>query len=360
MDKKITVLVVDDSFLMRKIISDIIGSDEGLEVIGKAKDGKEALDKIQALAPDVVTLDLNLPVVDGIDVLEKVMQTNPTRIIMFSAYTRSGASATMRALELGAVDFIAKPSGEISLGLDKLKEEIISKIKLAAQVNLDTFRAAVSGAAAPAVAPLKVSVKNLVVIGASTGGPKAILEIVQGLSENMPACFLIVQHMPKGFTLSFAERISWQSGMRAKEAEEGDELGTGKIFVAPAGYHMTLDREGETVRLRLNQDPLVNFVRPSIDVTMFSAAEIFGKTCVGVILTGMGKDGAEGARKIKEAGGTVIIQDEKSSVVWGMPRAVFKEGVVDECLPVSDIPRAIARHVSRNETGAFRQPQGAK
>jgi two-component system, chemotaxis family, protein-glutamate methylesterase/glutaminase len=345
MDKKIKVLVVDDSFLMRKIISDIINSDPDLEVIGKAKDGQEALEKIAGLSPDVVTLDINLPVVDGIDVLEKVMKTHPTRIIMFSAYSRSGANATIRALELGAVDFIAKPAGEISLGLDKLRDEILTKIKTAAGINLDKYLIAASGGAAAPARPAKAVIKKLVVIGASTGGPKAILDIMQGMGDNLSACFIIVQHMPKGFTLSFAERISWQSGMRAKEAEEGDELGAGKVFVAPAGYHMTIDRDHDSVRVRLNQDPMVNFVRPSIDVTMFSAAEVFGKDCIAVILTGMGKDGAEGSKKIKEAGGTVIIQDEKSSVVWGMPRSVFKEGIVDEVLPVSDIPQAISRHV---------------
>ncbi|MCU0650947.1 MAG: chemotaxis response regulator protein-glutamate methylesterase [Candidatus Omnitrophica bacterium] len=348
MDKKIKVLVVDDSFLMRKVISDIINSDPALEVVGKAKDGQEALDKIASLRPDVVTLDINLPVVDGIDVLEKVMQNCPTRVIMFSAYSRSGANATIRALELGAVDFIAKPSGEISLGLDKLTEEITSKIKLAAGVNLDRYLTPAGQAPAPAVKVAVPQVRELVIIGASTGGPKAILDIMQGLGEkNMEACFIIVQHMPKGFTLSFAERISWQSGMRAKEAEEGDELGEGKVFVAPAGYHLTLENSGPSVRVRLNQDAMVNFVRPSIDVTMFSAAEVFGDKCLAVVLTGMGKDGAEGAKKIKEAGGKIIIQDEKSSVVWGMPRSIFKEGLADEVLPISDIPRAIARHVSR-------------
>jgi two-component system, chemotaxis family, protein-glutamate methylesterase/glutaminase len=354
MDRKIRVLVVDDSFLMRKIISDIINSDPDLEVVGKAKDGQEALDKIASLAPDVITLDLNLPVVDGIDVLSQVMKKHPTRIIMFSAYTRSGASATMRALELGAVDFIAKPSGEISLGLDKLREEIVTKIKLAADVNIDKYLAGVTGTALPEVQPLKPEIRHLVVIGASTGGPKAIMEIMQGLSENLPATFLVVQHMPKGFTMSFAERISWQSGMRAKEAEEGDELAVGKIYVAPAGHHMTLDRGPNGVRIRLNQDPLVNFVRPSIDVTMFSAAAVFGRDCIGVILTGMGKDGAEGSRKIKEAGGTIIIQDEKTSVVWGMPRAVSREGVVDEVLPISEIPQAIARRINLHESGAHK------
>ncbi len=346
MENKTTVLVVDDSFLMRKIISDIINSDPNLEVIGKAKDGQEALDKIAALKPDVVTLDINLPIVDGIDVLAQIMKTRPTRVIMFSAYSRTGASATIKALELGAVDFIAKPAGEISLGLDKLKDEIITKIRLAALVNLEGYLPKEPAEISRRVA--RSDIKNLVVVGASTGGPKAILELVQGLDEHLPVCYLIVQHMPKGFTMSFAERISWQSGLRAKEAEDGDELMVGKIFVAPAGYHMILEKDGNSVRLRLNQDPLVNFVRPSIDVTMLSAARIFGRDVIGVVLTGMGKDGAEGSRAIKEAGGKVIIQDEKTSVVWGMPRSVFKEGVADDVLPVHDIPKAIIKYMDAN------------
>ena len=355
MDRTIKVLVVDASFIMRKIISDIINSASGLEVVGKAKDGQEALDKIASLSPDVVTLDLNLPVIDGIDVLTRIMKTHPTRIVMFSAYTRSGATATMRALELGAVDFIAKPSGEISIGIDKLREEIIAKIKLAAEVNVDKYASSQpAGAAVAQAEPGRAGIRNVVIIGASTGGPKAIMELMQGLNDDLPACFLIVQHMPKGFTMSFAERISWQSGMRAKEAEEGDELAVGKVFVAPAGYHMTLERRGGGVYIRLNQDPLINFVRPSIDVAMFSAAEIFGRNCVAVVLTGMGKDGADGCKKIKESGGMVIIQDEKSSVVWGMPRSVFKEGVCDAVLPISEIPQAIERYVAMADTGMRR------
>lgn len=347
-ERKIRVLVVDDSFLMRKIISDIINSDPQLEVVGKAKDGQDALEKVQSLSPDVVTLDMNLPILDGLAVLDILMVQKPTRVVMFSAYTRSGASATMNALELGAIDFIAKPSGEISLGLDKLKEEILLKIKSAAEVDLQKHLAACRpGRRADAGAGVP-TLRKLVIIGASTGGPKAVMEIMQKFPHDLPAAFLIVQHMPKGFTLSFAERISWQSGLKAKEAEEGDQLFAGKVFVAPAGYHLTIEKEEERYRLRLNQDPLVNFVRPSIDVTMFSAAELFGHNTVGVILTGMGKDGMDGCRKIKEAGGKVVIQDEETSIVWGMPRAVYKAGLADEVLPIGKIPEKIVELINGN------------
>ncbi len=313
MPDKIKVLVVDDSFLMRRIISDIVNSDPHLEVVGKAKNGDEALEKVAALKPDVVTLDINLPLRNGIDVLTEIMKTRCTRVIMLSAYTRSGAVDTIKALELGAVDFIAKPSGEISLGLEKLENEIIEKIKLAASIDLDKCRADFRTAGTGRVETEKVpGIKGLVIIGASTGGPEAILSIMKGIPGNLQVAFLIIQHMPKGFTLSFAERISWESGIRAKEAEDGDILTPGRAFIAPAGSHLVLVKDNAEVKIKLTDDPLVNFVRPSIDVSMISAADIFGKDIIGVILTGMGKDGLEGARKIKAAGGKIFVQDEQS------------------------------------------------
>lgn len=344
MDGKVRVMVVDDSFLMRRIISDIINSDPELEVVGKAKDGAEAIEKAAELVPDVITLDINLPSMDGIDVLQELMKRQSTRVIMLSAYTRAGATATMRALELGAVDFIAKPSGEISLGLDKLKSEIVSKIKLAARIDLakylSSFRSRVTGIGEETKL---AGIRKLVILGASTGGPRAVLDIMKDMPADLPVSFLIVQHMPKGFTQSFAERISWQSGVRTKEAEAGDRIAPSRALVAPAGSHLVLVRNGESVSVGLNQDPLVNFVRPSIDVTMLSAVEIFGKNIIGVILTGMGKDGMEGARMIKAKGGRVIVQDEASSVVWGMPKAVVKEGLSDVVLPLSQIAGEIVR-----------------
>lgn len=347
MNNKIRVLVVDDSFLMRKIISDIINSDPSLEVVDKARNGKEALEKILALQPDVVTLDVNLPLLDGLSVLEEVMQKKPTRVIMISAYTRQGASATIRALELGAVDFVAKPSGEISLDMHKLKEEIISKIKLASSIELDKFLSTLRPPRLT-LAPRKAilpHLKKLVVIGASTGGPRAILEIMQDIPANISAAFLIVQHMPEGFTLSFAERLSWQSGIKAKEAEDGDVILAGKAFVAAAGYHLVLEKQEEQLKIKLNQDALVNFVRPSIDITMSSAAEVFGRNVIGVILTGMGRDGLEGARRIKEKGGFIIAQDEESSVVWGMPKVITEAGLADKVLPVAKIVGAIIENI---------------
>lgn len=348
MADRLKVLVVDDSFLMRRIISDIVNSDPQLEVVGKAKNGEEALKMLSAFNPDVVTLDINLPERDGIDVLSDIMRIKPTKVIMLSAYTRVGASATIRALELGAVDFIAKPSGEISLGLEKLRSEIIDKIKLAGNVNSDKyFSGFKTGRSAPVETEAGEGVKRLVIIGASTGGPKAILSLMKEIPGDIEAAFIIVQHMPKGFTLSFAERISWDAGVKAKEAEDGDIICSGKVFVAPAGTHLVLRKDNGQVRIKLTDDPLVNFVKPAIDVTMSSAVEIYGKEIIGVVLTGMGRDGLEGARKIKEAGGKVFVQDEESSVVWGMPGAVSKAGLSDLVLPLSQIAGMLVHNIKK-------------
>ncbi len=353
MGDKIRVLIVEDSFLMRKIISDILSSDPRFEVVDKARNGREALEKIFTLRPDVVTLDVNLPILDGLAVLQEIMKKQPTRVIMLSAYTQQGAAATITALELGAVDFISKPSGEISLDLHKLKEEIVSKVKMAAEIDWETFLSMLKRPVIPRlrVEPKPFEIKKLVVIGASTGGPRSILQIMQVVPSDIPVSFLIVQHMPEGFTLSFAERISWESGIKAKEAEEGDVVLRGKAYVAPAGSHMVLrrfwDEEGNKLQIKLNQEPAVNFVRPSVSVTMSSAAEVFGSNVIGVILTGMGKDGLEGARRIKERGGFLIAQDKSTSVVWGMPKVVIDEGLADCVLPLSDIPAEIIKNIGR-------------
>lgn len=348
MKTKIRVLVVDDSLLMRKIISDMINSDDDLEVIDKAKDGKEALEKIFQLKPDVVTLDVNLPLLNGIEVLKEIMKRHPTRVIMLSAYTQPGAGATIKALELGAVDFVAKPSGEVSLDLHRLKEEIIHKVKIAAQIDLNKYLFTLKRQPIILERTEKLpTIRKVVVIGASTGGPKAVLEIMQNIPAGISAAFIIIQHMPEGFTLSFAERISWQSNIKTKEAEDGDLIFANKAYVAPAGYHLRLIKEANQIKAKLTQEDPVNFVRPSVDVTLSSVAEIVGKDTVAVILSGMGKDGLEGVRKVKEKGGFVIVQDELTSVIWGMPKSVAEAGLADVILPVFEIPQAIVEVVEK-------------
>ncbi len=344
--KKIRIFIVEDSILMQKVILDIFSSDSQFEVVGSASKGKEALEKIPKLNPDVVTLDINLPDVYGLIVLKEIMSRFPTRIIMLSAYTQKGAEITMKALELGAVDFIPKPSGEISLDLYNFKEEIISKVKIVSGINIDSYLANFRGIP---VVEEAVAIKKAVVIAASTGGPRAIIELMQKIPSNINASFLIVQHMPKGFTKNFAERISWYSQIKTKEAEDGDMVLKGAGYVAPGGFHMIVEKLGEKernrFRIRLDEAPFVNYVRPSADVTMGSFAELFGENTIGVILTGMGKDGLEGAKKIKEKGGTVITQDEESSIVYGMPKVVTEAGLSDKVLALSDIAGEIIRMV---------------
>lgn len=341
--KQIKVFIVEDSILMQKIIEDILSGDPEIEVVGKTKYGKEALRLIKEKKPDVVTLDINLPDMDGLSVLRELMDSAPTRVMMLSAYTQRGAAVTIKALELGALDFIPKPSGEISLDLYNFREEIIAKVKMVAGISIDRpLRARV-------IDKTTALIQKLVVIGASTGGPKAILEVMSHLPGTLDASFLIVQHMPRGFTKSFAERLSWYSGIKTKEAEDGDMLVRGAAYVAPAGYHMIIEKpsEDENYFIRLDETSLVNYVRPSVDVTMKSVAEIFtSDKILAVILTGMGKDGLEGAKVFKNRGCKVITQDKKTCVVYGMPKVIAEANLADEVLSLEEIPGKITEFVA--------------
>jgi len=343
---KINVLIVEDSILMQKMICDVLASDPEIEIVARAHSGKEALEKIKEFKPDVVTLDIHLPDMSGITVLQEIMKENPTRVIMFSAYTEKGADITMKALELGALDFIPKPSGEISLDLHEFKDEIISKIKNVSGVDIDKYRSNVEQF--PSLGEM-LGIKKIVVIAASTGGPRAVVSVMQKIESKFAASFLIVQHMPQGFTKSFAERISWHSQLRVKEAEDMDLVLKGAGYVAPSGYHMVLtktDKGDNQYCLRLDETPLVNYVRPSADVTMKSVADIFGKDVVGVVLTGMGKDGLEGARHIKNKGGVIITQDEESSVIYGMPKVVNEAGLADSVVGLDKISNEITKYLN--------------
>ena len=345
--KKIKVFIVEDSILMQKIIADILTSDPQIEVLGASKFGKEALEKIPKISPDVVTLDVNLPDINGLKVLEELMKNCPVRVVMLSAYTQRSAEVTIKALELGALDFIPKPSGEVSLDLYNFKNEVIAKIKMVATVDLGKFVSLSSKGIA--LNRESLSVKKLVIMGASTGGPQAILEQMSAFTPDLDVSFLIVQHMPPGFTKSFAERISWQSHFKTKEAEEGDLIVKKAAYVAPAGYHMVIEKvscqEYERYNIRLDQNALVNYVRPAVDVTMVSAAEAFEGSIIGVILTGMGKDGLEGARKIKAGGGKIVVQNERSCVIYGMPRAVAEANLADDILPLVNIGKRITEYL---------------
>ncbi|OQX81137.1 MAG: hypothetical protein B6D56_03160 [Candidatus Omnitrophica bacterium 4484_70.1] len=344
--KEISVFIVEDSLLMQKIISDIVSNSEEIKVIGKALTGKEALQKIPLLKPEIVLLDVRLPDLEGLEVLKEVMSKFPTKVVMFSAYTQKGAEITIKALELGAIDFIPKPSGEVSLDIFNFKDEIISKIKLVAGIDMDSFLSIFRGISLTEEAMM---VKKIVVIVASTGGPKAIIEIMRRIPSNLSASFLIVQHMPKGFTKSFAERVGWYSQIKVKEAEEGDPLLRGVGYVAPADFHMLVEKifpSQNKFCIKLDETALVNYLRPSADVTMTSVAELKGKDVIGVILTGMGKDGLEGARMIKEKGGAIIVQDEATSIIYGMPKVVKDAGLADKVLPLEEISEEIVRNLS--------------
>ncbi|MGB9521283.1 MAG: protein-glutamate methylesterase/protein-glutamine glutaminase [Anaerolineales bacterium] len=343
----IRVLVVDDSAFMRFTLTSRLNAADGITVVGAAHDGKEALELIVSLKPDLVTLDVEMPHMDGLSTLQQIMAKNPLPVIMVSSLTTEGARETIQALTWGAVDFIAKPSSKANI--DAILDDLIAKIYRAAQARVFN--------AVPLSRPddsSKINNKKsrphreqdkIVVIGSSTGGPRALNAVMSQLSAQLPAAVLIVQHMPVGFTRSLAERLNSISELIIKEAEPGDALENGKALIAPGGFHMVLDSAG---KIALNQNPTVHGVRPSVDVTLLSIAQQYGKSTVAVILTGMGKDGTNGAALIHSLGGKVIAEDESTCVVWGMPRSVWEAGAADEIVPLPDIPKAIERAVGWN------------
>lgn len=356
---KIKVLVADDSAFMRRIISDIINSDKELEVVATARNGEEALQKIKTHQPDVVTLDMEMPVMNGLVTLEKIMAENPLPVVMLSAFTKEGAAATIGALEKGAVDFITKPGAPVSLDTAKIDQEIINKIKTAAAVPIRMMVKKTGNTALPVdrgrpnTRPQisgcpEGSVFTLVAIGTSTGGPKALQEVMSRLSPGMNMALLIVQHMPPGFTKSLAQRLDSLSPFSVKEAEEGDTVTRGRAYVAPGDYHMEVYRHNELLKIRLSKSPSVNGHRPSVDVLMNSVAQCSSIPKVGVIMTGMGSDGAYGMKMLKEAGAFNIGESAETCVVYGMPRSAYKLGVIDLEVPVYKIADYIEQAAKKN------------
>lgn len=346
--KKISVLIVDDSALVRQLLCDMIRDDPELEVAGVARDGVEAIKLINQLDPDVVTMDIYMPEMDGLTALEYIMKKTPRPVVMLSALVRKGAEPTLRALELGAVDFILKPS-QYPTSVGEIKEDVIQKIKAAARSKAKE----VWERSRKARAPKKVRVKKaevrggrIVVIGASAGGPKAISEVLPALPEEFPASMVIVQHMPSPFTASFAERLNARARIDVKEAEEGEELSLGRAIVAPGGKDTVFEKSPDgSVNVRLLPTVAKHGASPVIDVTMESAARLFRERTIGVLLSGMGSDGALGLGMIKEAGGVTIVQDESTSLVYGMPKVAKDRRVADEILPVDEIARAIVEKI---------------
>ena len=346
---KIRVLVVDDSAFMRKVLQQILLEDPGIEIVGVARDGMEALRIAKEREPDVITLDVEMPVMDGISCLEKLLVQGKYGVVMVSSLTTEGAAATIRALEIGAVDFFPKPSNLFSISQDARKRELIDKVRMAVQARTHLLPP-VPVSRVPLVKTELPKVRTegfatLVALGISTGGPRALQSVIPNLPASLPAPVLIVQHMPPGFTRSLAVRLNDISQIEVREAEEGDVLKSGCVYIAPGDHHLDLIRDGTRLRIRLDkQSPPMNGFRPSVDFMMDSIRKAGLRDVIGVIMTGMGADGSRGLRDLKRDNGAhIIAQDEKSCSVFGMPRAAIELGVVDEVVPLEGIAASIAR-----------------
>ncbi|VTU33270.1 Chemotaxis response regulator protein-glutamate methylesterase [Variovorax sp. PBL-E5] len=346
---KIKVLCVDDSALIRSVMTEIINSQPDMTVIGTAADPLVARDLIKATHPDVLTLDVEMPRMDGLEFLEKLMRLRPMPVVMVSSLTERGSEIALRALELGAIDFVTKPRLGVRDGLLNYTELIAGKVRTAAAARLLPARHAISAKAAPELqeallrSPL-LSTEKLIIIGASTGGTEAIREVLQPLPPDSPAV-LIAQHMPAGFTKSFAQRLDGLCRIGVKEAEQGERVLPGHAYIAPGGYHLSLGRSGANYVAQVDQAPPVNRHRPSIDVLFDSVARHAGKNAIGMILTGMGRDGAEGLLRMRQAGAHTLAQDEASCVVFGMPREAIALGAVDEVAPLAEMCRRVMAHL---------------
>jgi two-component system, chemotaxis family, protein-glutamate methylesterase/glutaminase len=344
---KIRVLCVDDSALIRQVMAEIINSQSDMEVVGVAADPLIARDQVKALNPDVLTLDVEMPRMDGLEFLEKLMRLRPMPVVMVSSLTERGSEIAMRALELGAVDFVTKPRLGMRDGLLQYAQEIGDKIRAAACARLRRPVRGPQPPAPPAEAALRqpfVSTEKLIVVGASTGGTEAIRQVLEPLPADCCA-ILIAQHMPPGFTRSFAQRLDGLCRIHVKEAEHGERVLPGYAYIAPGGQHLSLARSGANYVAHLDQEPPVNRHRPSIDVLFDSVARNGGRNAVGVLLTGMGKDGAAGLLRMKQAGAHTFAQDEASSIVFGMPREAILLGAADEVHPVQEMARAVLAHL---------------
>lgn len=342
---KIKVLVVDDSALMRKLLTEFLERDPQLEVIGSAPDPFVARDKIKQLSPDVLTLDVEMPRMDGLTFLENLMRLRPMPVVMVSSLTERGAETTLQALELGAVDFVTKPKIDLEAGIRQYADELVAKIKSAARARvrgINTLGSAAAAVPRPPPAPRKMlrTTERLIAIGASTGGTEAIKEVLVGMPADAPA-IVIAQHIPAAFSGPFAARMDRCCAMRVCEAADGQQIVPGHVYIAPGDWHLRVVRDGARYVCRLDQAAPVNRHRPSCDVLLKSVAENAGVNAVGAILTGMGDDGARGLLAMKEAGCRTVIQDEATSVVWGMPGAAHKLGAAEQVLPLPRIADAL-------------------
>lgn len=352
---KIKVLIVDDSALIRSVMSEIISDQPDMEVVGVAPDPIVAREMIKATNPDVLTLDVEMPKMDGLDFLEKLMRLRPMPVVMVSSLTERGSEITMRALELGAVDFVTKPKISIKNGMMEYAELISDKIRAAAKARVTARKIQPDGAAIllPSMGNPLLSSEKLIMIGASTGGTEAIKEFLTQMPPDCPG-ILITQHMPEGFTRSFANRLNSLCKIAVKEAEGGERILPGHAYIAPGHSHLLLTRSGANYMTQLDQGPPVNRHRPSVDVLFGSAAKFAGKNAVGVIMTGMGKDGAQGMLEMKHAGAQNFAQDEASCVVFGMPREAIAIGAVDEVAAIKDLPGKVMSYLAAHGSRSLR------
>jgi len=351
----IRVLVVDDSSVIRKVLCDALASDPAIEVAGIAADGRIALAKLAQLHPDLVTLDVEMPNMSGLETIGEIRKLYPRLpIIMFSTLTERGASTTLDALALGASDYVTKPSNTGSLGvtLERIKQDLIPKIKALCKRETAPAGTPASRAGAPktsspskSFAPHFHGPVSILAIGTSTGGPNALAEVVPSLPRDFPVPIVIVQHMPPLFTRLLADRLNKQSSIRVHEGEAGAKLEPGHAWIAPGDHHMTVERLGNDALLAMNQNPPENSCRPAVDPLFRSVASAFGSSVLAVVLTGMGSDGVIGSQFVRERGGQVYVQDEASSVVWGMPGQVVAAGLADAVFPLSSIAHEIVRRV---------------
>jgi two-component system, chemotaxis family, protein-glutamate methylesterase/glutaminase len=359
-NKKFRVLIVDDSAFMRKVLETIFNADDQLQVAGHAKDGREAVAMAESMKPDVITMDINMPHMDGLQATAQIMTTNPKPIVIVSSESKDGAASTLKALELGAIEFVAKPSSGIDLDMQSVKDDLLRKVRMAAKVRVVRTASRVAltvqgtnGSATPAK-PTSLPARTspvipadqrfpVVVLGASTGGPATVMRLAPGFTRDFPAAVFLVQHMPAAFTTQYAAQLAEFTSIRVKEAENGEAVQPGTLYICPGAQHL---RVSPTGRIQLDgTSGRIDGYLPNINVTMETVAAYAGAMSIGVILTGMGADGAVGAKAIKSAGGMVIAQDEATSVIFGMPAEAIKVAAVDQVLAIDDIYAAIEKRV---------------
>lgn len=346
--KLIKVVVVDDSALMRKIISDIISSQDDLEVIATAKNGQDLFLKLQKVKPDIITLDVEMPIMDGISTLREMKNLNiDIKVIVLSSASGSAASNTMNCLQAGAFDFVAKPSGAISLDINKVAQELISKIRAADSSNKSSTQPLGEYNKTVEYRNFNKVDKNqridAVVLGASTGGPKALYSVITKLPISLNVPVFVVQHMPVGFTKAFADRLNDNCVLTVVEAQEGMAIENNKVYIAKAGFHMEILANK---RIGLNSQPSIWGVRPAVDILFKAASKVYGSHLLSVVLTGMGKDGADGTKTIKTNGGITISEDKSTCVIYGMPKVTFETGMVDMVLPLDQVSKTIIKIVN--------------